>query len=387
MTKFEWERQLKKGLSGLPKSEQQRALEYYNELFADKIDAKMKEQEIIAEFGNPYDVANRIICDYYNEGKNNQASDEYVYSETERMDETESDAFDGFDDISAEAPQSKRDKRKVKHEEMCKHMFTRGKDDEPTSAKGKRSSGVWATMSSIAFPLVLIVYFILGGVWGLWHPWWVLFLIVPTVISLADAIVHNRPDRFCYPVFIAMLYLCIGLFFHRWHPSWILFLTIPLYYSVISILQRQKRKERLSEFAKENDEQSERDSSAKSQSVGTTQTVTRGKNVSAGRIVAAVFMSILFAVIAVVVISFVLSMFVAGVAMTIGGVVTVAAGVIALIGASGAMGLATLGAGLLICGIGLLFACGFGSLFKVCYNMCKAFVSAVKSLFYQKEAA
>jgi len=64
MTKYEWERELKRHIAVLPKSEQARIFDYYGEIFEDRIEAGMRENDIIYEFGNPFDVAQKILADY-----------------------------------------------------------------------------------------------------------------------------------------------------------------------------------------------------------------------------------------------------------------------------------------------------------------------------------
>lgn len=64
MTKYEWESELKKNLHRLPADEIQRIFEYYDELFADKIERGYNECEIVSQFGNPVDVADKILSDY-----------------------------------------------------------------------------------------------------------------------------------------------------------------------------------------------------------------------------------------------------------------------------------------------------------------------------------
>lgn len=64
MTKYEWDSELRRNLSGLPLDEQQKAFEFYNELFEDKIEMGMSESAVVREFGNPFDVARRIIGEY-----------------------------------------------------------------------------------------------------------------------------------------------------------------------------------------------------------------------------------------------------------------------------------------------------------------------------------
>ena len=64
MTKYEWERELKNNLKRVPETEVLRILDYYNELFADKAEEGLNEKEIIRRFGNPFDVAYKILYDY-----------------------------------------------------------------------------------------------------------------------------------------------------------------------------------------------------------------------------------------------------------------------------------------------------------------------------------
>lgn len=71
MTKYEWESELKKNIHRLPVDEISRIMEYYDELFADKIERGYNECEIIGQFGNPVDVADKILADY--EGATAQA--------------------------------------------------------------------------------------------------------------------------------------------------------------------------------------------------------------------------------------------------------------------------------------------------------------------------
>lgn len=77
MTKYEWENELRKNIQRLPKIEQDRIFEYYSELFQDKIESGMTETKTIEEFGNPFDVAMRIVAEYEDEnGKLNDLHDD-----------------------------------------------------------------------------------------------------------------------------------------------------------------------------------------------------------------------------------------------------------------------------------------------------------------------
>lgn len=67
MTKYEWESELRKNIHRLPQDEIERVLEYYDELFADKIERGYRESEIVGQFGNPVDVADKILSEYEGE--------------------------------------------------------------------------------------------------------------------------------------------------------------------------------------------------------------------------------------------------------------------------------------------------------------------------------
>lgn len=100
--------------------------------------------------------------------------------------------------------------------------------------------------------LAVIAYLVLGLTtkYG-WSCYWVVFLLIPIIPSLFEAIRKKRFCVFVYPVFIAMIYLFLGLRFRNlewgfgnirfvgfFHPLWILFLTIPVYYSIFGPIDR-----------------------------------------------------------------------------------------------------------------------------------------------------
>ncbi len=61
MTYIQWRDELDGYLRILPKDEREKVFDYFSEMYADKRDAGFKEREIIAEFGAPYDAAQRIL--------------------------------------------------------------------------------------------------------------------------------------------------------------------------------------------------------------------------------------------------------------------------------------------------------------------------------------
>lgn len=84
MTKYEWETELKKNIHALPVAEQEKALSYYNELFMDKAEAGKTETQIIAEFGNPCDVADQILAEYRYDMREAEPTEKPLSEEKER---------------------------------------------------------------------------------------------------------------------------------------------------------------------------------------------------------------------------------------------------------------------------------------------------------------
>lgn len=100
---------------------------------------------------------------------------------------------------------------------------------------------MWLTTSF--FSLLCVTAFLwLGFGYNLWHPAWLLFLLIPVVASIGKCIISKSAKYFCYPILLVVVYLYFGFSLELWHPLWIIFLTIPAYYVLdkgISILLRK----------------------------------------------------------------------------------------------------------------------------------------------------
>ena len=68
MTYNEWRDELKNNLLSVSEAERRRVLDYYAEAYADRREAGFSEREIIADFGAPYDAAQRILYESDDEG-------------------------------------------------------------------------------------------------------------------------------------------------------------------------------------------------------------------------------------------------------------------------------------------------------------------------------
>lgn len=354
MTKYEWERQLKKGISNLPKSEQQRVLDYYNELFADKIDAGMREQYIIAEFGNPYDVANKILVDYYTEGKGNPDAEEYVYSPVDEID-------DSFVEVPLKGKKAKETKVEVddivdiKEEDMPKrHVF-----EHKNKSDAKRK----ASITGLIFLVGVLIFFVLGACFDLWHPAWLVFLALPVITSFAEAIRRRNPKVFAYPVFIALLYLFVGFYYDLWHPLWVLFITIPVYYALVDFITKNSSKNEKDADGAESDEKEEsakeEKQSIKDEEPAKKETKSKGSGIKT-------LARVLLAIVGVCVIFWIwcgiISMFAAGIGLMAAGV----GGIVWLVMGNTSNIMIVVGGSLVAFGLGLVFTFGMACLFKPC---------------------
>lgn len=93
------------------------------------------------------------------------------------------------------------------------------------SRETSRKKEIWEQIHrdlGAAFPvLIAVIYGLLGAVFQIWHPGWILFLLIPIYyVGLYGG----------YPILMVFCYLLAGFGFGWWHPAWVLFLTIPLFY-------------------------------------------------------------------------------------------------------------------------------------------------------------
>ena len=101
-------------------------------------------------------------------------------------------------------------------------------------------------LKKFPFPLIVVIVYICIGILGhIWHPTWLLFLLIPAYYMLVSAIGKKDSGgstkavlrRFPFPTIVIVAYLCLGFGFDLWHPGWLVFLLIPLYYSLIPLVK------------------------------------------------------------------------------------------------------------------------------------------------------
>lgn len=106
------------------------------------------------------------------------------------------------------------------------------------SRETSRKKEIWEQMHrnfDAAFPiLIAVIYGFLGAIFQIWHPGWILFLLIPIYyVGLYGG----------YPILMVFCYLLAGFGFGWWHPAWVLFLTIPLFYLLYHPRNNEKDEE------------------------------------------------------------------------------------------------------------------------------------------------
>ena len=95
--------------------------------------------------------------------------------------------------------------------------------------------------------LVTVAYLIIGGVYNLWHPGWLVFFIIPIYHQFVDCFRKKswRARLNSIPVVVSSVaaYLYLGFILDLWHPSWILLLVGPVYHSLVNALVPKKKKD------------------------------------------------------------------------------------------------------------------------------------------------
>jgi len=116
-------------------------------------------------------------------------------------------------------------------------------DGEKYTFKEARKKWGYKHHHSASFPIIMlsiIVFLSIGIFYNIWHPTWLIFLLIPLSRGLKTAWQRKSWSLLPYPIMVTTLYLILGFSYNIWHPAWILFLTIPLYYSLIHYFQHKK---------------------------------------------------------------------------------------------------------------------------------------------------
>ena len=127
------------------------------------------------------------------------------------------------------------------------------KDGTEEKFNKKRAIFLSVTDSIIALA-TLIGYLLWSILCNAWYVSWTLWILMPAVMSIFEAIVKKRITKFVYPCFITALYCFLGMQYNLWHPYWILFITIPLFYVIFDPIDKYLLKSKPLDDDDDNDE-------------------------------------------------------------------------------------------------------------------------------------
>ena len=110
-------------------------------------------------------------------------------------------------------------------------------------SKNKRrqrlASKVESIITGIFTLLILATYLVLGFlVKDGWLVYWTLFILIPIPGEIVSAIIKRKFCQFPIVMIVVFAYLFMGMKFSMWHPWWLLFIIIPIYYSVFGPLDK-----------------------------------------------------------------------------------------------------------------------------------------------------
>ena len=103
-------------------------------------------------------------------------------------------------------------------------------DDETYTVKSENKLENNSLKSFPIAVLVTIIYLFLGIVFNLWHPGWLIFLMIPIFhVFVSPMKKGERWKSLPYPVVCVVIFMLLGFLFDGWYYAWLIFLTIPLW--------------------------------------------------------------------------------------------------------------------------------------------------------------
>ena len=160
-------------------------------------------------------------------------SDEEIRERIKDKEETKSESKDGINVNGSSISLTDDEGQTVKIEDGHIKFINPDGTEEKFNKKHK---AIVAAIDGAIFFATLIAYILWSTLGNAWHISWVLWVLMPAVMSIAEAIQYKQLSKFVYPLLIAAIYCFIGMQYDLWHPYWFLFLSIPVYYIVANLL-------------------------------------------------------------------------------------------------------------------------------------------------------
>ena len=94
------------------------------------------------------------------------------------------------------------------------------------TAKKKDVAGA---VTGLVALLCVVAYALIGFKYGLWHPGWLVFLLIPITGIIFD-LIKGKPDSVVglAAILAAIVFFVLGFTLGAWHIAWLVFLLIPI---------------------------------------------------------------------------------------------------------------------------------------------------------------
>ena len=117
------------------------------------------------------------------------------------------------------------------------HVKCFDKDGEEVKLNKKQLAIRSIYDGSIAL-ITLIMYFVWSFVWNGWEVSWTLWVIMPFFMSFIEVYFYKRISKLNVPCLVTAVYLFLGMMYGLWHPYWIMFLIIPVFYIIFENIEK-----------------------------------------------------------------------------------------------------------------------------------------------------
>ena len=98
------------------------------------------------------------------------------------------------------------------------------------------------TADGLIILLVVAAYLFLGAVYSMWHPGWLVFLLIPILTSLIMAIRKRNARDFSFSVLVFGGILTAIIVYGMPWTTWLALIIIPIYYEIVKIFGGEKGK-------------------------------------------------------------------------------------------------------------------------------------------------
>lgn len=105
-------------------------------------------------------------------------------------------------------------------------------DDEVCSKSIKVKNKKWfsyRTKIVSATPIICVaLYLTIGFVWNIWHPTWLIFLLIPVMPVVLFGFGKGKNALMTIITVLVFIAFFILGFLGHWHPGWLVFFIIPI---------------------------------------------------------------------------------------------------------------------------------------------------------------